>query len=90
MSRKTTVTILFLCAALFLGGVLFYAVMKGGNDRTDPTGNHGEKWRIGYYEGGPYANYTLTLRGVIKGLAKIGWIEDMVIPEFPDPWGWSW
>jgi ABC-type uncharacterized transport system substrate-binding protein len=84
MSRKVTVTILFLCAALFLGGVLFYTMMKGGDDRTDPIMNHGEKWRIGYYEGGPYINYTLYLRAVTKGLVKIGWIEDIVIPEFPD------
>jgi hypothetical protein len=25
--------------------------------KTEPTTNNGEKWRIGYYEGGSYINY---------------------------------
>jgi ABC-type uncharacterized transport system substrate-binding protein len=42
---------------------------------TDPTSNNGEPWRIGYYEGGGYADYAGGLRGLAHGLAELGWIE---------------
>ena len=47
-----------------------------------PITHHGRPWRIGYLEGGYFINYPLTLSGVIKGLIKRGWIEEVVIPEF--------
>ncbi|GAH20087.1 unnamed protein product, partial [marine sediment metagenome] len=40
---------------------------------------------IGYYEGGPYVNYQLNLREIANGLAELGWMQEMDIPEFDDP-----
>jgi len=45
-----------------------------------PKTNNGEKWRIGYYEGGPYINYKNSLIGTIQGLMELGWIERSDIP----------
>jgi ABC-type uncharacterized transport system substrate-binding protein len=53
--------------------------------RIDPIANHGEKWRIGYYEGGPYINYPANLRAIAKGLVKLGWIKDIRIQAAEDP-----
>ncbi len=40
-----------------------------------PTTNHGQKWRLGYLEGGPYSNYPLNLKALVFALADIGWVE---------------
>ncbi|MBT8338936.1 MAG: ABC transporter substrate-binding protein [Desulfatitalea sp.] len=42
---------------------------------TTPTTNDGDKWRIGYYEGGPYINYPANLKAIVKGLLNLGWID---------------
>ncbi len=42
---------------------------------TSPVLNHGRKWRIVFYEGGPHANYYHYLEATIRGLMKLGWIE---------------
>lgn len=49
--------------------------------RVTPSTNKGKKWRIGYYEGGPYINYPANLKAIAEGLAKLGWIEDFSFPE---------
>ena len=46
-----------------------------------PTLNKGEKWRIAYYEGGPYTDYKTTLIATVKGLVKLGWIEPFNLPK---------
>lgn len=54
---------------------------------TDPAGpmlNKGEKWRIAYVEGGPYANYQNILSAVIQHLMATGWIETKKLPEPED------
>ena len=51
---------------------------------TTPVTHNGEKWRIGYLEGGPYANYQSILRQMIKNLMDSGWIEPESIPESRD------
>lgn len=58
-----------------------------------PVTNDGKKWRIGYYEGGPYITYQKTLTALVKGLMEAGWIETAAIPEqsgeeTADLWGW--
>lgn len=52
---------------------------------TAPITNHGKKWRVGYYEGGPYINYPANLRAIAKGLSKFGWIEEIPPIESEDP-----
>jgi ABC-type uncharacterized transport system substrate-binding protein len=60
---------------------------------TSPTTNNGEKWRIGYYEGGEYIDYQKIFTETINGLMKLGWIEKA---DLPDQKGeqtkelWSW
>lgn len=61
---------------------------------TSPVRNNGKKWRIGYYEGGPYCNYPGYLREIVCGLMESGWAETMDIPAFDSPddsramWQW--
>jgi len=50
--------------------------------KTEPTLNQGKKWRIGYYEGGPYSNYARTMKTLIEGLMNLGWLEKKSLPEF--------
>jgi len=49
-----------------------------------PNTNNGAKWRVGYYEGGPYKNYPMVLKSIVKGLITQGWIEPVRIPFFQD------
>jgi len=49
-----------------------------------PTLNHGRKWRIGYYEGGAYVNYPANLRTIVAGLAELGWMAPLNIPDVQD------
>ena len=51
-----------------------------GHGKTDPVLNNGKKWRIAYYDGGPYSNYQLTLISTIQGLVKLGWIDSVDFP----------
>jgi len=60
---------------------------------TAPKTNGGEKWRIGYYEGGEYIDYQLIFTETIKGLMKLGWIEQAPIPpqkgeQTKEIWAW--
>ncbi len=48
---------------------------------TAPVTNNGERWRIGYFEGGEYTDYQKILIETVKGLMKLGWIEKSEIPE---------
>jgi len=48
---------------------------------TRPVTNGGKKWRIGYYEGGDYLQYQMTLMATVRGLMKLGWIEPATIPS---------
>ena len=55
-----------------------------GNFVTTPTTNNGQKWRIGYLEGGAYDEYQDTLKAFAGGLMEIGWIEPQEFPELQD------
>ncbi len=56
--------------------------------------DNGEKFRIGYLEGGKYQMYPAVLRGIVAGLAELGWIQSADIPEFEDTGDtskiWEW
>ena len=82
---------------LFFGLVLLVHVSAFAADNedfsTDPMTNNGEKWRIGYYEGGEYFEYQLNFIMMVKGLMELGWIETAKIPEqkgeqTKDIWNW--
>jgi ABC-type uncharacterized transport system substrate-binding protein len=60
---------------------------------TEPRTNAGNKWRIAYYEGGPYIDYQLIFAETIKALMKMGWIEEESLPtlegeETAGLWRW--
>ncbi len=75
--------------------VLLLWVFAAGGIAQDnmPRRNNGKPWRIGYYEGGPYSDYTETMRTLIDGLMTLGWIEKHKPPklhgEIPKPY-WQW
>ena len=63
------------------------------NFSTTPKTNNGQKWRIGYYEGGEYIDYQKIFSETVKGLMKLGWIETTKIPiqkgeQTKDLWNW--
>jgi len=51
-----------------------------GNFSTAPVKNGQQRWKIGYYEGGAYSDYQKILIETVKGLMKLGWIEEQAIP----------
>ena len=74
------------------------AMANSGATPTDsfaysPTLNDGRKWRIGYYQGGPYGNYRETLLAMVRGLTELGWLHPASPPEgdSEDTAGvWNW
>ncbi len=63
------------------------------NFGAEPTTNHGQRWRIGYYEGGEYFNYQQVLIATIRALMAQGWIKSEIIPrqkgeQTTDLWQW--
>ncbi len=61
---------------------------------TAPTlAAEGERWRIGYLEGGQYVDYETITTATIRGLMELGWIEPAELPttqgaEAGDFWRW--
>jgi ABC-type uncharacterized transport system substrate-binding protein len=59
-----------------------------------PRLNDGQKWRIGYCEGGPYLDYRKNLVETVRALMAHGWIEKEDLPSSLDDsdtrrlWGW--
>ena len=56
-----------------------------------PKLNNGEKWKVGYYESGPYSDYIMFLDVILLGLNKLKWIEYEKMPDFKnhkDSWEW--
>src|SRR5262245_31317941 len=50
-----------------------------------PKAPRGERWRIGYYEGGQYADYEAILKATVRGLIKLGWMEPLDMAQENDP-----
>lgn len=51
------------------------------DEKISLTLNKGNKWRIGYYEGGPWQDYRESLKAVAEGLMERGWIEKQTLPQ---------
>ncbi len=60
-------------------------IAKDSKYKTTPLLNNGKKWRIGYYEGGPYINYPANLITLVKGLNELGWMEPVTIDVTKNP-----
>ncbi len=87
---------MFLAAALiliFMAGVSSAAADKKVFGTSPRAKSSGEKWRIGYYEGGEYIDYQKIFSETVKGLMKLGWIEPGELPalkgeETKPLWEW--
>lgn len=58
-----------------------------------PVDNNGQKWRIGYLEGGMFPDYQIIFFRTVEGLIELGWIEPMDLPEEYNPdheQAWQW
>jgi len=66
--------------AVFMGLPLGRAADPATYATTPTTKPNGEKWRIGYLEGGPYVNYQLYLKEIVYALGELGWLQKTVIP----------
>ena len=78
MSKMRRSAVVALAALAFVAFGI--SVVGASQFSTSPTQNAGQKWRIGYYEGGSYANYLAYLEATVKGLMELGWIEKRAIP----------
>ena len=71
-----------LISLFWLSSAVFAA--DHGNFSVDPVKNNGQKWRIGYLEGGPFDEYQDTLKAFVGGLMEIGWVEQQEFPKLQD------
>lgn len=84
-SRKITRKINILIGTLLLiisGLVVWFIFVVNGSYK--PITDQGHRWRIGYYEGGPYKDYQTYLIAVVRGLEHLGWLPEIDWPEFED------
>ena len=72
---------------LLIGFLVIYGVPINAEEsteatfKTSPALNQGKKWRIAYYEGGPYIEYRKVFTEFVHGLMKLGWLESKPLPE---------
>ena len=73
------------CISAAFIGLLLLALPAVSADKgvfsEKPVTHNGQKWRIGYYEGGEYIDYQKIFTETVRGLMKLGWIEYAEIPE---------
>ena len=72
--------LIFTMVGLFAFNTLGFAADKKFF-KTTPKLNNGKKWRIAYYQGGPYVDYQLIFSETVKSLMKMGWIEQAQLPR---------
>nr|WP_319493480.1 ABC transporter substrate binding protein [uncultured Desulfobacter sp.] len=65
---------------LFFLSILLVPHLYAGSANA-PKLNNGKKWRVAYYEGGPYSEYTDTMRTLVDGLIQLGWITADTPPD---------
>lgn len=70
--------------AIIISMILISTTRTIQADDTTPITNNGKKWKLGYYEGGPYTNYPLHLRALVDGLVQLGWMEKVSIPNLKE------
>jgi ABC-type uncharacterized transport system substrate-binding protein len=90
---KTLKTLFMLVFALVFMTHMPAMAASTGEFSTSPKTNDGKKWQIGYYEGGDYIDYQKYFAETIKGLMKLGWIEQAPLPplkgeETKGLWDW--
>ncbi|MGD9974307.1 MAG: ABC transporter substrate-binding protein [Desulfatirhabdiaceae bacterium] len=89
-------SLLWICLFIFLCITIqpVLAASEKQNFSLNPVLNHGKKWRIAYYEGGPYQNYPNSLKALALALSKLGWMKKFSMPVFSDKTDsakiWQW
>ncbi|MFC1821814.1 ABC transporter substrate-binding protein [Thermodesulfobacteriota bacterium] len=78
---KTLKMLLVFCLMTVFMVSVSMAAAAEADISTAPKTNNGKKWRIAYYEGGEYIDYQKIFTETIKGLMKLGWIEQAYIPQ---------
>ncbi len=73
-------TRLVLCGLIVLLLSSWHPSLAAEDTVPPPTLNNGKKWRIGYYEGGPWMDYRESLKVTVEGLMDRGWIEKEPLP----------
>lgn len=90
--KKKRFTVTALLVSLTLGLLIYTS--KNLDDSTVPRKNNGAKWRIGYYEGGPWRDYQGNLEGIIRNLMTLEWMEQTSLPDLPNAQDtsrlWQW
>lgn len=71
--RYFVTTVVCLLNLIFLGGLVSAVAAPAAKYPLTPKTHQGQKWRIAYYEGGPYANYPSNLKALVDALADLGW-----------------
>ncbi len=84
MKYKNTLSLGLLIVVIIIVGVLALVQMPAKKAVLLPRLNNGEKWNIVYYEGGQFTDFAESLRGIVNGLVKLGWIEPLNVPQFQD------
>ncbi|SFJ23692.1 ABC-type uncharacterized transport system, substrate-binding protein [Desulfomicrobium apsheronum] len=71
-----------------------YFARAWAEQSADASSNPHKKWRVAYVEGGPYTDYQQIFAGTVRGLAKLGLIEngDVPVPENSESTQemWTW
>ena len=76
--KKIIISTIFMILSVFISSIVF---ADDDNFKIEPNMNNGKKWRVGYYEGGPYSDYTETMRTLIAGLIELKWIHEARPPD---------
>lgn len=66
-------------------GLLLGIAVYAADFETAPVSKNDGKWRIGFYEGGPYFNYQRNLDAFLAGLMELGWVKEATLPVIEDP-----
>ena len=82
---KKVISFILLLTVILLLITPLSVIAKDSKYKTTPLLNNGKKWRIGYYEGGPYINYPANLITLVKGLNELGWMEPVTIDVKKNP-----
>lgn len=73
---------------------LTVSLVPPGFADSKPISKDGTKWKIGFYEGGPWPDYQETFVATIMSLADLGWINKIELPELQDTGDtrmlWEW
>jgi len=80
MNRLKQTVLLTAALLLMLLTGLDTMAADNGQYSTAPTTHHGQRWRIGYYEGGEYAPYQQEFIASVRALMALGWLESTEIP----------